>query len=170
MKKIIAIIMSLALVMSLGTMAFAAGSPQGDKTYKVTITSDREESSSSKDNYKVVQNGDTFEITADEDDDEYEFLGWEIIGEYEIVSGSLTSRDLVIRPLGDITINQLAEYIVEGADEPDDGEDKDKEEEGETNKSDKSPQTGNNIFFILGGIFAASFVIASISGKRIRVR
>ena len=168
MKKIIAIIMSLALVMSLGTMAFAAGSPQGDKTYKVTITSDREESGSSKDNYKVVQNGDTFEITADEDDDEYEFLGWEIIGEYEIVSGSLTSRDLVIRPLGDITINQLAEYIVEADEEPDDGEDK--EEEGETNKSDKSPQTGNNIFFILGGIFAASFVIASISGKRIRVR
>lgn len=168
MKKIIAIIMSLALVMSLGTMAFAAGSPQGDKTYEVTITSDRDKNSSSKGEYKVVKNGDTFEITADEDDDEYKFLGWEIIGEYEIVSGSLTSRDLVIRPLGDITINQLAEYIGEAGEEPDDGEDK--EEEGETNKSDKSPQTGNNIFFILGGIFAASFVIASISGKRIRVR
>ena len=170
MKKIIAIIMSLALVMSFGTIAFAAGSPEGDKTYTVTVTSDRDESSSSKGNYTVVKNGDTFEISADEDDDEYKFLGWEIIGEYEIVSGSLTSRDLVIRPLGDITINQLAEYIGEADEEPDDGEDKDKEEEGETNKSDKSPQTGNNIFFILGGIFAASFVIASISGKRIRVR
>ncbi len=155
MKKILAVLTALVFVFSMATMASAAGSPSGDKTYKVTVTTNKKDSA--KPSYKSVKNGDTLELTADEDTDEYAFVRWEITGDYEIVSGDLESGDLVIKPLGDVTVKAVY------ADNKEDGSDAD--DPGEKNDSPKSPKTGDVWFLYLGGIFAASVVVAGTAKK-----
>lgn len=159
MKKILAVLTALVFVFSMATMASAAGSPSGDKTYKVTITTNKKDSA--KPSYKSVKNGDTVELTADEDTDEYAFARWEITGDYEIISGDLESADLVIKPLGDVTVKAV--YVDNKEDQKEDGPNAD--DPGKKNDSPKSPKTGDVWFLYLGGIFAASVVVAGTAKK-----
>lgn len=154
LKKISAFFAALVLTVFACVPAFAAKSPSGNKTFEVTISSNR---SDFKQNFSYVQNGENYELTAEEDNDNYTFAGWEIEGEYVIVSGSLTSRDLVIRPIGDVKIKQVFDVI---ADEDDKGE------QGASNKSDKAPQTGNNTVAALAVMFAAAAATTLIAAKK----
>ena len=155
MKKFLAALTALVFVFSMTTVAFAASSPSGEKTFKVTITSNK--SNKAETGYKSVKRGDTFELTANEDTDKHAFVRWEITGDYEIISGDLESADLVIRPLGDVTVKSIYEDVSDG-----EGTDK---KPGDKNGSSKSPKTGDVWFLYLGGIFAASVVVAGTAKK-----
>ena len=98
MKKLIAALTALVLIFSLTTVAYGAKSPEGKKEHSVTVNNnvgDTDGSSSS------VVDGENFTLSADEFGG-YDFVGWVITGDYDIVSGDLNSPDLIILPKGDI--------------------------------------------------------------------
>lgn len=171
MKKLISILVATILVFSVAsTFASAEVSPEGDKTYKVTIDLGvREEEPS----FSYVTEGDTITLTANtkSKDEEFKFVRWTIIGEYEIISGSLTSETLVIRPLGDISVVQVLEQYYEDDKLPDDEKDDDKDKkpskkpQGDKNDSETSPPTNDNMLLILSGIFFASLLATAVSRK-----
>lgn len=99
--------------------------------------------------YNVVKNGDTYTLTASTPDKGYKFARWSITGDYEIVSGSLTSEKLVIKPLGDVTVKEVFEKISKGG----------------TNNSDKSPKTGDAIPSVLLAVFMTSLAACAVSKK-----
>ena len=110
MKKVVSILTALVLLFSLVVIpASAEKSPAGTSTYKVTVDYDIDIEENLVYNY--IQDGDTYTLTANTKDknNSYMFIRWAITGNYEIISGSLTSPTLVIKPLGDVTITQVVE-------------------------------------------------------------
>lgn len=108
-----------------------------------------------EENYEIVKKGKEVELSAMEDLPGYEFIKWEIYGNYEIVSGSLNSSELVIIPLGNIIVKQIFEEVpadedIEDEEEPEENEEDEEEDKddgkkppkGDTNDSEESPQTG----------------------------
>lgn len=109
MRKIISILLVVLMLSALCVSAFADTdpiiSPTAPKEFivefddygtgKVTVTTDD------------VPEGDTVRYEADPDSP-YEFIGFEIEGDYEIVEGSLTGPYIVIRPLSDLVV--IAKY------------------------------------------------------------
>lgn len=96
-------------------------------------------------NYEIIKKGEKVEISASDKIPGYAFVKWEIIGDYQIISGSLDSKDLVILPLGNIIVKQIFEQVSEDQDDKEPEEDKESDKKppkGETNDSDKSPETG----------------------------
>lgn len=156
MKKIIALVIAFAVFMSLGIVAFAEGSPEGNKKYNITITINGEEEE------KILQEGDTITLIAT-DEEGFSFEGWNITGDYEIVEGDENSEILVIRPLGDLQIEELGEW-----DEGNEGEEGEKPEKpGKPNDSETSPPTGNSyIFLTLGGLFILFSGVALFARKK----
>lgn len=155
MKKFLAIMFSvLILATFMAVPAFAAGSPSGELVYKVTVESFSSGTASSG-NYVVE--GDTIRLTVSDKSD-YTFTGWVIDGvegvDYEIVSGDLNSKELVIRPLADISVEES--YDVKGS-----------AGEGTTNDSDKAPQTGNGALALAVLCTAGAFVVMVASKKRV---
>lgn len=144
MKRIISLLLAFILLFSFSTVAFAEKSPAGDEYYEVTIIYPNGDHES----FEVIP-GDTVELELANGEDK-DFIKWEIKGEYEIISGSLTGDKIVIRPLGDLTIKKIF---------------KDSRPQGDSNDSEESPQTGD-IFIPLFGILAASSVAAVISRKK----
>lgn len=165
MKKIISVITALVLLCSLATFFVSAEkSPSGKPTYKVTIDYDID----IKENpvYDYIQEGDTVTLianTKDDDDNKYIFLRWSIKGDYEIVSGSLTSPTLVIKPLGDVKITQVVEKYEDTDKDPD--KKPDKKPQGDKNDDETSPPTGNNTLYILGGLLLVSLASTVIFKK-----
>lgn len=129
-------------------------------------------------NYEIVKKGEQIELSAMEGLSEYSFVKWEIVGPYEIISGSLTGSKLVILPLGNIVVKQIFEEVsVEEDDEdididddedfeepeedekePEEDNDEDKEDgkkppKGDANDSEESPPTG--MAFPVVGLIAA---------------
>lgn len=142
MKKILAVVFVVAILATFLTIpTFAAKSAEGELVYKVEVNS-FSSGTSSKGNYVVE--GDTIRLTI-ADDSDYTFTGWVIEGKYEIVSGDLNSKELVIRPLSDIEVEES--YDVKGS-----------AGEGTTNDSDKAPETGNNALAVLFVVTAGAFV------------
>ncbi|MBQ7128666.1 MAG: hypothetical protein IJO19_01605 [Clostridia bacterium] len=99
MKKIVSAILALFLVSSISLCAFALPSRRATvkKVYEggtATYTYDPDTG-----NITV-----TFDLKKG-----YKFIGWTINGDYEIVSGKLTSTTIVIRPKKDIEIDDLSE-------------------------------------------------------------
>ena len=138
MKKIIALMITvLILIASFGTLtAFAADSPEAKPTFKVDVTT----YSSGKAEtglFTTLEDG-SIKLTRTVKSDE-KFTGWVIDGkegvDYVIVSGSLTSDELIIKPLNDIKIEES--YDVAGS------KGEGKPEVGEKNESTQSPPTGN---------------------------
>lgn len=97
----------------------------------------------------VVGKGDTYTLIASNLPKGYEFSRWEINGKYEIVSGSLTSKKVVIKPKSDVTVTELTEKAAQGA----------------ANTSDKSPKTGDSIPAILSSVLVVALAVFAISGK-----
>ncbi|MBQ3088245.1 MAG: hypothetical protein IJC36_01290 [Clostridia bacterium] len=150
MKKFLAVLFSvviLATFMAVPTLAL--DSPGGKVIHTVEITTivDGEEVTTTED----VEDGDTITLTLDDN------TGWEITGDYEIVSGTLTSDTLVIRPLGDLVVEAVYDDTdLEGG------------EDTEENDSDKAPQTGNNAIMMVVLVTAGAFVAMVATRKAVR--
>lgn len=106
MKKIISVLCALAVVISacavFATPAFAKDSPGAEVKHNVTVVDYSTGKSTQKIN--AVVEGDTITLKATQS--AYPFTGWVIDGKYEIVSGTLGSRKLVVRPLTDIIVEE----------------------------------------------------------------
>ena len=142
MKKFLAILFSVVILATfMAVPAFAEQSPEGEVIHKVELPGG---------DTAEVKDGDT--ITLEKSDEGFE--GWEITGEYEIVSGSLTSDKIVILPKGDIVVKEIIKDVVE--------EDKDE------NESDKAPQTGNGALMVTVMLTAGAFVAMVVTKKAVR--
>ena len=154
MKKLFAVFASILLLVAacaaLAVPAFAADSPSGELVYKVDVVSFGTGSQAAG-NYVV--SGDTIKLSAGKNS-QYAFTGWVIEGKYEIVSGSLTSTELVIRPLSDVKIEES--YDVQGS-----------QGYGKSNTSDKAPQTGDTVFGLAALLTVGALAVALYSKKRI---
>lgn len=149
MKRFLALIAVLVLATSFSVVSFAASSPSGETKHTVTITSNK--GGSNKSNYKMVKKDDgTVVLTAVKG--ESTFLRWNISGKYKIVSGSLKSGRIVIRPLSDLKVKM--EYDIKGSGKPGDG--------GST-----SPQTGSRGITALGLTMIAALAFSAISKKEL---
>lgn len=99
MKKLLIPLLVLAMICSLSLCAFAESvqSPTAPVVYEVVVNQpDKNVGSVNR-----VDNADgtiTFTVSAE---DEATFTKWVLEGDYEIVSGSLTSKTITIRPKAD---------------------------------------------------------------------
>jgi hypothetical protein len=151
MKKLLAFICTLAIVAAGAVTAFAADSPSGEVKYKVNFATYASGSKKVSTNYTVE--GDTIKFTASES--QYTFEKWEISGDYEIVSGSLTSKTLVIRPKADVSVVELFKEVSTSGG-------------SSSNTSDKSPTTGDafSVFAALIALISAgAFVVVKKNAK-----
>ena len=90
-------------------------------------------------------------------------MGWYIEGEYEIVSGDLTSKELVIRPLSDIKVEEM--YNVEGSKgyfEPDDDK-----KPVKPNEDPESPKTSDNTLPLALVLSVSGLAVMLYSKKRL---
>lgn len=155
MKKIMSVVLALILVSALSVSVFAAGSVVAPiiNDYEggtATITQD------------TTGNGREFTFTVDTKDG-YNFVGWEIDGNYEIVSGSLDSETVTVRFLDDVAIEDIsAEPIFEeiGTDEPDEPTEPE-EKTTTTKKKDVSPKTGDSMAMVALATVALAGVVVS---------
>ena len=145
MKKFLAVLFSVVIIATfMAVPAFAEKSPEGEVIHTVEMP----------DGEKVaVNDGDTVELKVSDEDKEFE--GWVITGDYDIVSGTLTSDELVIRPKSDLIIaEKYKDTVIE--------DDKDE------NESDKAPQTGNGLLMVTVLLTAGAFVGMVATKKAVR--
>lgn len=138
MKKIIALSLTAVMLLTLAIGAFAAdlGSPERPGTgHKVSVVSGKGGSADQKKN-----DDGTTTITA-KPDEGHEFTGWEISGEYDLISGSLKDTVVTIRTKGDVTAT--ASFDQKTPAKPWDG--------------DKSPKTGNAVLPVAFVAFVSLF-------------
>ena len=110
MKRIVAILTALMLMFSLTTVAFGAGSPQGKKEFGISVNGNV---GTWPDVLHSVEEGKTYELSADNEMDGYVFVGWIIEGEYDVVSGDINSSKLTILPKSDIAAKAMYTTKVE---------------------------------------------------------
>lgn len=137
MKKLFALMLALVLIASLAVSVSAVShdSPTPVSYYDVS-TSVVGTGEAGADPIKVVVNSDgTSTLTAVEVEGGGAFVRWELVGEYEIVEGSLTSKVLVIKPLSDVKASAVFK---------DAGKDT-----GKKNDSSTSPKTGDMSMIIV---------------------
>lgn len=168
MKKLFVMLITCVLVLSVSAPFVSAdSSPEGKKTYKVTINM----SDGKAESFTFLQKGENviLKSSVKKNDPAKTFIKWEITGDYEVISGSLTNPDLVIKPLSDVSVVQVLADIAEN--QPDksdkDDNDDDKESQGDKNDSETSPPTGNNIWLALGGVMLASAALSLIAKRRL---
>lgn len=147
MKKMFSIFVAVALIAALSLTAFAyTPSPVSVGEFKVTVDS-YATGELGPGTYTVNDDGTITVYRSAESD--YEFLGWKIYGEYEIVSGTLKSDTLTVRPLSDIRIVEMYDCPAAGAEDD----------------SDTSPETGNNLV-PLAVLSILSLSVAVVAKKR----
>lgn len=104
MKKILCVLCAVALLFALcvpAMTAFAENSPSGEAKYNVTVKAD--DTTKGKAEKVELNNGD-IKATATPNEGA-EFYGWEIKGnKYTIVSGSLSSKEIVIKAESDVEL------------------------------------------------------------------
>ena len=144
MKKIFALSLAVLMLMSLAVCAFAIEGESPDKPgteYKLTVIAGPGGTAEGKKN-----DDGTYTITAYPDDG-HTFTGWELTGDYEIISGSLTDRVMVIRLKSDV----VATASFDGKKPVKPWED------------DKAPQTGNMIlpvaFVAVVSLFGCAYAV-----------
>ena len=170
MKKVFAIVLSLILVFALSITAFAAKSPTGQKYYNVTLQKGiAVEGVESAGVNAVIDEDGNVHVKADPK--EGTFNSWSIYKivktngkqkitkavngkDYEILSGSLNSKDLVIKPLADIVI--CGNYNGKITD-PSTGK----------AKQDKSSKTGDVEVLYLSVIMLASLSVCAAAKKQL---
>lgn len=149
MKKILAVLFVVCLVFTMAVPAMAENyypSPSGDEEYKVEVrTSDPGKGSAQK---IILPSGDIQAIATIKDGEQ--FYGWTITGaSYTIVSGSLSSPEIVIRATGDV---EVIAHFSPFETKP-----------GDNNK--KSPQSNDNMYL---GLYAA-FAVILVAGAAVVV-
>lgn len=161
MKKFVSILSVMVLLVcslaAFGLSAAAVDSPSGNAQFSINITNfNTGKPTSSK---TAVKNGDTYTFTADESD--YDFTGWVISGDYEIVSGGLNQKTITIRPKSDVTVEQT--YNVQGSQ----GYGKDAIVVGKINASNESPKTGNQALAMVSVVAMGAFATMVLAKKRL---
>lgn len=147
MKKLLVSILVIVVVATMSLTVFAALSPVSVGEHKVTAGSYATGELGPAD-YVVNEDG-TITLTRAAES-EFEFEGWKITGEYEIVSGSLTGDTITIRPLSDVRIIEMYDCAAAGA-----------EDDGPT-----SPETGSNLL-AFGTVALLSLSVAYVAKKRL---
>lgn len=149
MKRVVASLLAVVMVFALAVSSSALISPTPEDVWKVTVDVDGN-GDANADKYQIKQGSDgEVTLTAIEVDT---FINWTIEGTYDIISGSLTSKVLVIRPHSDI--HATAHFKGNGGDNG-------------GNDSNTSPKTGDPLFFALG-IMMLAVAGGVISIKRIK--
>ena len=144
MKKFLAVLFSIVIFATfMAVPAFAEVSPEGEVVHKVEIKGG---------DTVEVKDGDSIALKVS--DNEKEFEGWVITGDYEIVSGSLSSEELVIIPKSDLVVEETYKDVV--------ADDKDE------NDSDKAPQTGNGALMVTVLLTVGAFVAMVATKKAVR--
>ncbi len=156
MKKIIALVIALVIVLTCSVAAFAVKSPTGDTNVSVKVIATPDVPA--KIVIKILDEGGTISITADTEAGV--FNGWSIykkngtyvpadLGvDYEFISGSSESINAIIKVYTDLVI--CADYNKTITD-PETG----------ASKTDQSPKTGENTAIYVAcfmGILACGFV------------
>lgn len=155
MKKILAVFSAMLIIVSsfAALTAFAKESPTGKKKYKITITTNVGDE---KSDFSYVRKGDKITVKVKEKyiKQGYKFIGWEIDGEYEIISGSLKSKKLSIKAKSDLEIRQIFDTESKGS-------------KTKKNGSDKSPKTGETLpLVLLLGVLASTTAAAFVTKAR----
>lgn len=151
MKKFLAILFSIVILATfMAVPAFAESSPVGKVVHKIEVISNA--TGEDVTTTYEVEDGDTITFTKTDGSD-YEFKGWVITGDYEIVSGDLNSDELVVKPLSDLKV--VESYDVET-------------EPSDPNDSDKAPQTGNGALMVTVLLTAGAFVAMLATKKTVR--
>lgn len=145
MKKFLAVLFSVVILATfMAVPTFAASSPEGEVIHTVKMPDGE---------IVAVKDGDT--VTLKVSDDEKEFEGWVITGEYDIISGTVTSDEIVILPKGDLVIEEKYKDTVI-------------EDNKDENESDKAPQTGNGVLMVTVLLTAGAFVGMVATKKAVR--
>lgn len=146
MKKIIAVIIAITIVFALPVFASADNSPSGTEKHKVTVI-DVEGGTCEK-----TENPDgTYTIKATTKGG-YEFTGWKIDGQYEFVSGSLSTPTITISISSDVTVTPS--YV-----------NKSGSSTGEPDSSNTAPKTGDSdystaiVFSVLAFVAVAGIIL-----------
>lgn len=162
MKRVITIALVLVLVFSLSISALALDSPSGKKYYGISVSyspSDGSLGTASADSDKVLiteHDDGTVTLTAVEKGNGV-FSAWQITGDYDIVSGSLTDKTITIRPHSDISA--VATFTKPGSTP-------DEKPTTPGNKNNTSPKTGDPLLYLIGllvlGLGAGTLAVKKI--------
>lgn len=150
MKKLLVSMLVVVVAVTMSLSVFAAVSPVSVGEFKVTLLTNASGELLPMDPSTYTVNDDGTITLTRSADSKYEFEGWKVEGEYEIVSGSLTGDTVTIRPLSDITITEM--YKLDAAGAVDDG--------------DKSPPTGSKLL-AFGTVALLSLSAAYVAKKRL---
>ena len=104
MKKVISVICAVTLLFALCVPVFTVSaelSPEGQVKHNVTVKAD--DATKGKVEKEVLANGDIKAIATPEANEQ--FYGWTIKGDkYTIISGTVSSKEIVIRPESDVEL------------------------------------------------------------------
>ena len=146
MKKFLSLAVMLVLAMTMSVCSFAANSPVGKPQFSVDIVSNS--TGTEKTTTKVVQNGDQLILTAE--DSTYKFEKWIIEGEYELVKGALTDKEITIIPKADLKVN--AKYSTSS-------------QVVDPNKDPTSPPLGDGAYVAIA-LLAVAALVGSLTLKK----
>ena len=127
MKKIAALLLALTMVFAMAISVSALASPKPVEYFNINVTIDGTGNAMAQP-YKIEKGSDDT-VTLSVTDDGAGFVKWVISGDYTIVSGTLTSKTLVIKPESDISAEAV---FADGKGAPKSG-----------NDSNTSPKTGD---------------------------
>lgn len=161
MKRLVAVVLMVALVLSLSVTAFALKSPQGEGVHKVHIINGK----GGKVETKVLENGEYIYYKVNTYGKDGKFTGWKIyvfenrkiavLGDhYKLGEGeTLASNEIHLYPLTDLIV--VATYDNE---EP--------EFQIGQNGEVTSPQTGDTVAWCMAGVMLVTLAGMLVVGKK----
>ena len=156
MKKVFAMILAIALVMSLGMSVAAAVSPEGVSYYKVYVI----DGQGAETKVNKVPVGETITITSTGKGDFDLWMVYKLDGtpakegvDYIIVSGVMEGSPITIKPLANIIITGNYDGI--------------KTKFEITNDEPNSPQTGDNTVIVLSAVMMLALAGAVVAKKQL---
>ena len=158
MKKVLAVVLAVILVMSLSLTAFAAvASPEGTSYYKVYIIN----GGGAKTEITQVAIGESVTVNADPGKGTFDkWIIYKADGtlavegkDYTIVSGTLTSSPLTIIPLANVIITGNYNGVITKIEI--------------TNDEPSSPQTGDTVVYALGAVMLVALAGAVVAKKQL---
>ncbi|MBE6807369.1 MAG: hypothetical protein E7527_05105 [Ruminococcaceae bacterium] len=159
MKKVFAVLLTIALVMSLGMSVSAASSPEGVSYYKVYVI----DGQGADTEVIKVPVGEDATITANADPSKGDFDKWMFYKadgsaavegkDYEIVSGTATGSPITIIPLCNLIVTanyggKITEFDI-------------------TNNEPTSPQTGDNTVVVLSSVMMLALAGVVVAKKQL---
>lgn len=166
MKKLVSLLTAVIVVALSAVTAMAAPSPVASKELNVTVINTQGGSAS----YTVEYNADGEYVTLTANPkDKYQFSGWVIDGEYDIIEGTLQDETIVIRLKSDI--KATPKYVKKGTGSTSTGSEipvkssKAPQGSASRNSSATSPKTGDTaVYFMFGAlaVLAAASVAVGV--------